>query len=245
MDLTREGLILAIFVLVPGFVHYSVSRSLQPPKMGKPSDLELVLHSVALTLLLVGAEAVALSLVVALVAPVQEDVEFLLKNGINDYINRNPLALPYALGSVGLTNILVMAAAGWFDVPDGLVRRAQHRRGLSEWSTWYRVLRIGPDDSGERRRVLGLPVGVRVRLKKGGLYHGALAWFSLGGKAGERDLSIWEALYSATGQPADLEPVNAEGKSAVIISATEIKSIEVFYPDVPGRPSEATSDSPG
>ena len=51
------------------------------------------------------------------------------------------------------------------------------------------------------------------RLKKGGLYHGALAWFSLGGKAGERDLAIWEAFYSATGQPADLEPVNAEGKS--------------------------------
>jgi len=242
MDLTREGLILAIFVLVPGFVHYSISRSFQPPPTKEPSDLQLVLHSVALTLLLVAAEALVLSLVVALVAPVREDVEFLLKNGINDYINRNPLALPYALGSAGLVNILVMGAAGWFDVPEGLVHGAQHRHGLSEWNGWYQVLMIGPDDSGEGRQMADLPVDVRVRLKKGGLYHGALAGFSLGGGAAERDLAIWEACYSATGQPSDLKPVNPQGKCAVIISACQIESIEVFYPDMPGSPSAPTGD---
>lgn len=242
MDLTREGLILAIFVLVPGFVHHSVSRSFQSPETEKPSDLELVLHSVALTLLLIGTEALALSTVLSFAAPVREDVEFLLKNGINDYIDRNPLALPYALGSVGLINILIMAAAGWFEVPDRLVRRAQHRRGLWEEGTWYQVLRVGPDDSDEGRRMRRLPVGVRVRLKKDGLYHGALAGFSLGGKAGERDLAIWEAHYSATGEPDDLTKVNPKGKSAVIIAASEIESIEVFYPDTPPPPSEAPGD---
>jgi hypothetical protein len=242
MDLTREGLVLAIFVLVPGFVHYSLSRSFQSPQTRKPSDLELVLHSVALTLLLVAAEAVVLSLVIAGVAPVRQDVEFLLKNGINDYVERNPLALPYALGSVGLINILVMGAAGWFDVPEGLVHRAQRRRGLSEWNTWYQVLMIGPDDSGEGGQMADLPVDVRVRLKKGGLYHGALARFSLSGSAAERDLAIWEAHYSSTGQPSDLKPVNPEGKCAVIISACQIESIEVFYPDMPGSPSAPTGD---
>lgn len=242
MDLTREGLILAVFVLVPGFVHYSVSRSFQPPQTRKPGDLELVLHSVALTLLLIGTEALALLGVLSFAAPVREDVEFLLKNGINDYIDRNPLALPYALGSVGLINILIMATAGWFDVPEGLVHRAQHRRGLSEWSTWYRVLMIGPDDSGEGRQMADIPVDVRVRLKKGGLYYGALAWFSLGGSAAERDLAIWEASYSATGHPEDLKPVNAEGKCAAIISACQIESIEVFYPDMPDAPLAGAGD---
>jgi len=242
MDLTREGLILGIFVVVPGFVHYSVSRSFQPPQTKKPGDLELVLESLALTLLLIGTEALALLAVISFVAPVREDVEFLLKNGINDYIHRNPLALPYALGSIGLINILIMAASGWFEVPERLVRRAQHRRGLSEWSTWYRVLRMGPGDSGERRRMLGLSVGLRVRLKKGGLYRGAFAGFSLGGSAAERDLALWEAHYSSTGHPEDLKPVNAEGKCAVIISACQIESIEVFYPDMPDPPLAAPGD---
>jgi hypothetical protein len=245
MDLTGEGLVLAVFVLVPGFVHYSVSRSFQPPQARKPGDLELVLYSLALTLLLVGAEALAFLAVVSLAAPVREDVEFLLRNGINDYIDRNALALLYTLSSVGLINILTMAAAGWFEVPERLVRTAQQQRGLSEWSTWYRVLWVGPGNSGERRRTGRLPLGVRVRLKKGGLYHGALAAFSLSGSLGDRDLALWEAHYSATGEPADLTKINSDGKSAVIIAASEIESIEVFYPDVPARASEAAGDSPG
>jgi hypothetical protein len=245
MDLTREGLILAIFVLVPGCVHYSVSRSFQPPQRRKPGDLELVLDSLALTLLLVAAEAVVLLVVLSFAGPVREDVEFILKNGVNDYIERNPLALPYAFGSLGLINILIMTAAGWFELPDKLVRKAQQRRGLSGWSTWYRVLWMGPQDHGQERRAARLPLGVRVRLKRGGLYHGALAAFSLSGSLGDRDLALWEAHYSATGQPADLTKINSDGKSAVIIAASEIESIEVFYPDVPARASEAASDSPG
>jgi hypothetical protein len=242
MDLTQQGLFVAAFVLVPGFVYYWVSRSFQPPQAAKPSEVEVLLRSLALTLFLVGVEAVALSVVLAFAGPVRQDVEFLLRNGLNDYVDRNALALPYALASVGLTNILVMAAAGWFELPERLVRRAQHQRGLSAWNTWYQILWIGPQDSGEGQGTAPLPVGVRVRLKKGGLYHGWLAAFSLSGTPGERDLAIWEAYYSATGQPADLEPVNAQGKSAVIISASEIKSIEVFYPHTPVRPSSVAHD---
>ncbi len=169
--------------------------------------------------------------------PVRRDVEFLLRNGIDDYVQRNALTLPYALGSVGFANIVAMTAAGWFQLPQRLVRRAQRQQGLSEWNTWYRVLWVGPDGSGERRRTAGLPVGVRVRLKGGGLYHGALAAFSLRGEEGQRDLAIWEPSYSATASPARLRPVNPDGRCAVIVPATQIESIEVFYPDEPDPPA--------
>ena len=235
MDLTREGLCLAAFVLLPGFAFYSVSRSFQPPEARKPGELEMLLHSLAVTSLLLGVEAVVLLLLIPLVEPVRHDVEFLLKNGIDDYVQRNALALPYTLGSIGFANMVVMTAAGWFQVPQKIVRRAQLRQGLSEWNTWYRVLWIGPDDSGDRRRMAGLPLGVRVRLKEGGVYHGALAAFSLCGNDGERDLAIWDACYSPT-EPADLKAVNPEGQSAVIIPAAQIESIEVFYPDLSGLP---------
>jgi hypothetical protein len=237
MGLTQEGLVVAAFVLVPGFVYYSVSRSFQPPQATRPSEVEVLLRSLALTLLLVGAEAVVLLAVLAFAPPVREDVEFLLRNGVNDYVDRNALALPYTLASLGLINIVVMMTAGWFELPERLVRRAQHQRGLSAWNAWYLILRNGPADSGERRRAARLPLGVRVRLKKGGLYHGVLAVFSLSRNPGDRDLALWNVYYSPTGQPADLTEINPDGKSAVIVAASEIESIEVFYPNVSSPPT--------
>jgi hypothetical protein len=56
MNFTREGLLLAAFLLLPGFVYYFISRNTRTTYREPPSDARIVLDSFSITLLLVGLE---------------------------------------------------------------------------------------------------------------------------------------------------------------------------------------------
>ncbi len=228
MELTREGLVLAAFLVIPGFIYFSISRNFRTPDPNRPSDARVLLESLTVNLVLLTLEASILAAVAVFVGDVRDEIELILGKGLDAYIDENAITFFYLVVVVGAVNLIVMAGAGWFDWTESAIQMAQQRRGLAPWSVWYQMLRLGPEPGRKRTK----PIGVRIRLKSGGLYHGALAAFSLRESEAGRDVALWEVSFSESGKSDALKAVSSEYRTGVVIPAQEIKGVELIYPQV-------------
>ncbi|MCH7592226.1 MAG: hypothetical protein IH989_05560, partial [Planctomycetes bacterium] len=206
MELTREGLVLAAFLMIPGFIYFSVSRNFRTPDPDRPSDARVLLESLTVNLVLLTLEVSTLALVAVFADGVRDEIELVFQDGLDAYIDENAITFFYVVVAVGAANLIVMFVAGWFDWTEAAIQKAQQRRGLAPWSVWYQMLRLGPEP--QRKRTT--PIGVRVHLKSGGLYHGALAAFSLRQSEAGRDVALWEVSFSESGKPEDLKAVSSK-----------------------------------
>jgi hypothetical protein len=225
LNLTSEGLLLAAFLLLPGFVYYFVSRSTKTTYREPPSDARVALDSLSVTLVLVGVEVAILTLLTLFVDDVRRDVKSILRDGLNTYIDDKPLTFLYVLVSAGIANVIFMAVAGWFDCIESAIVSVQRGRREAPWNVWYQILRVGPDPGQKRKE----PLKVRIRLKDGGLYDGVLAAYPLTFSEG-RDIALWDVSFSASENPGELRPVSADRPTGLIVLTEQIKGIEVIYP---------------
>ena len=225
MNLTTEGLLLAAFLLLPGFVYYFVSRNTKTTYREPPSDARIALDSFAVTLVLVGAEIALLAVLTLIVGGVRSDVKAILKDGVGSYIDDKPLTFFYIVVVVGFANVIVMGVSGGFDWIESAIVWILRRQKQAPWNVWYHVIREGPEPDRKRSG----PLKVRVRLKDGGLYVGTLAAYPLS-PAESRDLALWEISFSESGNPRKLQPVSRRNRTAVILPVDQAKGIEFIYP---------------
>ncbi|MCH7999974.1 MAG: hypothetical protein IIA91_10900, partial [Chloroflexi bacterium] len=169
MNFTREGLLLAAFLILPGLIYYFVSRNMRTTYRETPSDARVVLDSFSATLLLVALEVSFLAIITVFVDDVRNDVKLVFRDGLDAYVRDNTLTFFYGVVVLGVANVIVMGLAGWFDLIESAIVWALNRHKEAPWNVWYQMLRIGPQ--GGRKK----PLKVRVRLKNGGIYQGTLA----------------------------------------------------------------------
>lgn len=224
MDFTSEGLFLAAFLLLPGFVYYFVSRNTKTTYREPPGDARVVLDSFAVTLVLVAAEATLLALLTLFIDSVNRDVKSILKDGLGDYIDDKPLTSFYIIVAIGVTNVIAMAVLGWFDWIESLIVWTLRHREQAPWSVWYQIIHEGPDP----RSKPGEPLGVRVRLKDGSLYGGSLAGYPMN-RSESRDIALWQISFSESGDPEELRPVSTTNMTALIVPIEQVKGVEFIY----------------
>ena len=159
MNVTGEGLFLAILFIVPGLLFWHTSNYRQD--LG---DLTLTLLSAAATGFLLTVEGLFIVGVIApLFSAVDEALARVLEVGLLDYARERPKMVSAFVLGIPLLNSVILGLIGW------KFRKIPTQPPLSLW-TW--LMKQGP--------VLGLPAsGYRkfatVRLKTGESYRGLVA----------------------------------------------------------------------
>lgn len=218
MELSLEAVLLTIFIVLPGFTHFGASSVFASPARHRPSDLQIVLRSLAISALLLSVEILAVSLAGVLWQSLADEIGTIVRDGAEAYGERHPLEVLASATALTLANMVILGIAGWFEVPQAWIRHQQATRGISPHRVWTDVIgQLGPRDAPA--------LGTRVYLKDGGVYAGALANWSLGGEdQGGADIALRHPVFT-TGEKDDIW--RSRG-TAVVIPAREIRCFELY-----------------
>lgn len=245
MELTVQSLALAALVLVPGLVGFYANRALATSPGEGPGDLELVLISLAASVVLVAVEAGLAAFLAIFWEDLRHGLGSLVEAGPRNYAAQFPVRVLGGGSVVVLANVILMAAAGYFNPIGVFLRQRLSSRNLSEGSVWYEV--FGATGAGAGTEATRKPVykAVRVWLRSGGYYTGYLSMYSLRrDKGGGREIVLQDASFSPSGEAADRKKIPDVGwGNAVIIGSADIRSIEVVY-DRRSRSSRGSLGSP-
>ena len=161
MSITVGGVLAAVFFLVPGFLYWYVRNLTTATSKEKQGDLQLSLHSVAITGLLLAFEALILVVVAGIWPAADEALARVLEVGLFDYARERPKLVTTIVLGLPLGNSLLLIVVAWF-LPEPKQKE----------DIWARPLNDGPHLNEPVTDLLKLAT---VRLKTGELYRGFLA----------------------------------------------------------------------
>lgn len=214
------GLLIAVAVLVPGYVHYGIRRRLVPVR-----GLSVTMEGAGLIVVAAAANALMLAIYgIAWSIPALQihmpDVAHLMRDP-GGYILLDNSRLAYVALWAGFlilgASALSAAFAHRLGPLDYLSRR--FAPAFTDVSGWYHAFRIEPPDD--------TVIHVGCELLDGSYTAGRLVWFTPNaGDSPDRDLILAPPFSSMDAEGGTLE-ILEEGR--VIVSAREIRRMDVSY----------------
>ena len=219
---TLTGLLIAVVVLIPGYVHYAIRRNLAPTQ-----QLSTALETASLIVVAVIANASTLGLLGAMtfvpgIRGHTPDLARLLRDP-SGYVLLDNARLFYIAGWTMfflLLSSLLSAAFAYRVGPLGYLSK-RLAPAIGQYSGWYQVFETEVPENASRTFVF-------CELTDGSYTAGDLAWFNTEPEdTPDRDLILAPPLRV---QKADGRPVNVpEEMRRLVLSARDIRRLYVTY----------------
>src|SRR5437879_2152819 len=116
MELSWDAVLLGMFVVVPGFAYFGVTSIFAPTEKEKTSDFEALARSIAVSGLLLAAEAIVVMAVSIVWHSLEHEIDDIANSGLNDYFKKHTREAIAIAAAVSILNTVVLAALAWFEL---------------------------------------------------------------------------------------------------------------------------------
>jgi hypothetical protein len=233
-----EGLVIAVFFLLPGFIATSIYRSRHPIRriFQKKSALYEALESLMVAIGIVLVQIVMLVLASLVWDNVLRDISSIAQNGFLAYIANHPLRSQFVIlfWIISACIIAILAGfVGYFKLFSNVQWLPDNLKDIppnSHVAVWWDALMDAPLRNEKQQSL------VRVWLKSGVCYEGWMENFELPNNTYE-DHSFWliDVLRYKTREEAESGSTN-DHMAAVLLNTREVESIDIWWGDGPEKP---------
>lgn len=233
MTLTVEAILIALVLLLPGFVanrlisYFSVS----PERKLAPLDAALSSLGVSAAILLFQAllASIALTILWSAFRTTFDRLQLnlLVEQGIADYFKEEPLLFAATVASAAVLAIVLAVVMGIYDPVGVFLRRRLVERAQSDKDIWFVLLQ-------EEKQRLGKKYAyVEIMMKESGdIFRGAMRGFSLvPDDHGNRDVALDDVTYIPGGDVSKQLKFLGSPPGAALLNSREIESIRVIFVD--------------
>ena len=229
MALGFESFIVAVIFLLPGFIASYIRLSRTPATPAKQSAFQETLASLSTSSLVFLAELALVALLRVIFAPIQTDIDLILRSGLGAYALIHPVRLVGAVVMWGLLSLGLSLVMGFVHPIEWIASRNRSKAARVSFGPdiWYDIFEAAPQRHGVTRSY------VRAWLKSGACYAGWLETFELPDQDREQryfwliDVRRWHTYSEVErGDPG-------ERMQAVLLSSDDIQSMDAWWADRP------------
>jgi hypothetical protein len=227
MALGFESFIVAVIFLLPGFIASYIRLSRTPATPARQSALQETLAGLATSSLVFLLELALILLLRVLFAPIQLDIDLILRSGLRAYALIHPVRLVGVVVIWGILSLSLSLVMGFVHPIEWIA--ARNRRKITRVAygpdIWYDIFEAAPQRHGVARSY------VRAWLRSGACYAGWLESFEVPDQDKEYryfwliDVRRWHTYTEVErGDPG-------ERMQAVLLNSEDIQSMDAWWAD--------------